>query len=224
MSGRSLWVRVLTGDGMRKTRFHTYSGRRVDARGLADLPRSVWSGFLLKAFGYRLETPWLGYRAARRLSHLLRPDSRVLEFGSGMSSLFLARHCREVVTIESDPAWFEHVTSLLKAHRLTNVDCRLRAVDDYVNVDEWPDHSFDLVVNDGILRDRVSAAALRKVRPRGYVFLDNSDVPNPEYQRARDSLLAAASPDDVWFFNDFYPFQVQVNESLLVQVDAHAST
>jgi hypothetical protein len=216
---RSLWIRIITGDGMRRTRLHTYSGKRVDLRGLLDLPRSAWSAILLKGLGHRQPVPWLGYRAVRRLRSIVQPDSLVLEFGSGMSSLFFARRCARLVSIESNAAWYDAMNKRFASERLTNIDYRLRdSGEDYVSLEDLPDRSFDLVVNDGIARDQVSKVALRKVKLGGYIFLDNSDVPYPEFQQARQVLLEVARSGGVWFFNDFHPFQVQVNESLLVQI------
>jgi hypothetical protein len=71
-------------------------------------------------------------------------------------------------------------------------------------------------VVDGIVRDEAARVAVQKVKPGGYIFFDNSDVPWPEYKAARRVLLEAA--DEIWFYNDLCPFQVQVNESMLVKV------
>ena len=49
----SLWSRLITGDGLRRSRLHTYGGKRLDAGGFAYLPHAVWSAVALKVFGYR---------------------------------------------------------------------------------------------------------------------------------------------------------------------------
>lgn len=212
----SLWKRLLTGDTLRKTRLHTMSGNLVTAEALRFLPRALLSTLLRKGFGYLGHSPWLGYRATARLDHLIQKDWIVLEFGSGMSSLFFAARCLRLISVESDPAWHGEITKRLAAEGLRNVDYRLRDPTNYVDHPDIPDRSVDLVVVDGIRRDLEAAAALHKVKPGGYVLYDNSDVPWPEYQQARRLLLAAAQ--DVEVFNDFYPFHVQVNESMLIRV------
>lgn len=219
---RRVWSRMLTGDGLRKTRFHTYSGRLVNLGGLAYLPRSLWSVFLLKVFGFRQRRPWLSYRAVKHLNGLVQPDWSVLEFGSGMSSLFFARRCRHLVSVESDPTWHEMMLKLLASRGLNNVDYRLRSEDIYTDLPDLPDQSFDLVVIDGLVRDRCARVALSKVKPGGYVFFDNSDVPWPEHQAARQTIAEAADRDGITLFDDFYPFQVQVNESMLVRTKGYA--
>jgi hypothetical protein len=211
-------TRIVSGDGNRKTRFHTMNGTRVDARDLLDLPRSVWTILQLRVFGRRAHLPWLSYRAVAHLEGLMRPDWRVLEFGSGMSSLFFARNARSLVSIEANREWYERMRSLFSSYGLTNVDYRLQEMDDYAVLPDLPDASFDLVIIDGAARDREARAAIRKVRPGGYVFYDNSDVPWPEFVEARRLVIDAAAPDAVWFFSGFSPFQISAMESVLVRV------
>jgi protein-L-isoaspartate O-methyltransferase len=213
------WKALITGDGLRKSRLHTYSGERVDLAGLAYFPRALWSRILL-ALGHRQRVPWLGYRAVERMGELVQPEWSVLEFGSGMSTLFFARRCRRVVSIESDPAWYRRMLEIFAELGITNVDLRLRDRAAYTSHPDLPDGSFDLVVVDGIIRDRTMPVAVRKARPGGYVFMDNSDVPWDEHKAARRTLLDAAVPGSVERFNDFCPFQVIVNESMLVRVPA----
>jgi hypothetical protein len=218
------WSRVLTGDGLRKSRLHTYSGRLIDPAGIAYLPKSLWSVCLLKMFGYRQKRPWLGYRAVKRLDAIIKPDWSILEFGSGMSSLFLAPRCRRLVSVESNPAWYEQMRRLFAEQGLTNVDYRLRSTDEYTAHADLPGRSFDLVVVDGLVRDQCAVMALDRVKAEGYVFFDNSDVPWLEYKAARQALTDAADVGSVTLFDDFYPFQVQVNESMLVRITGEANT
>ena len=221
---QKFWSRVVTGDGMRKTRFHTYSGNRIDWRGVPGVVRSCSSLVTLKLFGHWQPVPWLGYRAIKHLDSLIRPDWSILEFGSGMSSLFFAQRCSRLVSIESDPAWFDRMRALLASKDITNVDYRFRSEADYTSLDDLADHSFDLVIVDGIARDREAIAAVQKVKPGGYVFFDNSDVPYTEHREARHTLTAAAVPGTVRIFNDFYPFQISVNESLIVKITGTSET
>jgi len=217
-SGISLWSRILTGDGLRKSRFHTYSGRRIDAAGMLFLPRALWSTCLLKLFGYRQRRPWLGYRAVRYLDGLIQRDWNILEFGSGMSSLFFAQRCRHLVSVESDPEWFAQMQKEFERRAVRNVDYRIRTEADYVIHPDLPAGTFDLVIVDGLVRDQAAVVAVEKVKPGGYVFYDNSDVPWSEFQAARQTLIEAAEEGGVRLFDDFCPFQVQVNESMLVRI------
>lgn len=53
--------------------------------------------------------PWLTFGARDHLKNCLTRSSRVFEWGSGGSTLFLLRHAGEVVTIEHDRLWFARV-------------------------------------------------------------------------------------------------------------------
>ncbi|MEO8217377.1 MAG: methyltransferase domain-containing protein [Acidobacteriota bacterium] len=207
--------RLLTGDGIRKTRFHDYCGNRIDLKGIVYLPHAVATTLIFKLFGYRPALPWLGFRGIRALDALIQPDWRVLEFGCGTSTVWLAKRAREVVSIEHDPSWFDVVSERLQRSNLTSVDIRLQGGDDYERIPE-PESSFDLALVDGLFRSRASEVAVRTVRTGGWIYLDNCDVQDADHKGARAILLNAA--DHVRFFTDFYPTYVGVNQGMLVRV------
>ena len=218
----TFWSRLVTGDGLRRSRLHTYGGKRVDAGGLAYLPRAVWSLVALKVGGHWTPSPWLSYRGVRELDRLIRPDWKVLEFGSGMSSRFFAARCAELVSIESDADWYARMRPQLEAFQRCKVDYRLRTEADYADLDDVPDATFDLALVDGLQYDRTAATAVRKVRPGGFVYMDNSDIPYDEFRAGRQTLIDAAEPGSVRFFVDFSPFWLSVNEGMLVRVSEKA--
>jgi predicted O-methyltransferase YrrM len=212
--------RIISGDGLRPTRFHNYRGESVDLEGLFYLPRTLLSTVAFKVFGFRPEVPWLGWRAIRHLDGLIRPEWRILEFGSGMSSIWFARRCASLVTIESEQNWYHTILRLLEKRGLKNVDCRLAPDGKPLPVDEFRDRFFDLVLVDGHNRGRCVEVALRKVKSKGYIFLDNSDVPWAEYRQAEKLLTASeeVDPKSIRYFTDFYPTQFGVNQGLLVSL------
>lgn len=55
--------------------------------------------------------PWITFPAARALENLLTPDSRVLEYGAGGSTLFFAKRVRTLVTIEHDREWLQRTVA-----------------------------------------------------------------------------------------------------------------
>lgn len=210
----------MTGDGCRRSRLHTYGGKRIDLVGLSYLPKAVWSVVALKVAGHWVESPWLSYRGVRELDRLIRPDWKVLEFGSGMSSRFFAARCAELLSIESDADWHARLRPQLETQTTCRVDYRLRSEDDYAYLDDVPDGTFDLALVDGLQYDRTAATAIRKVRPGGYVYMDNSDIPYDAFTAGRQILIDAAEPGSVRFFVDFSPFWLSVNEGMLVRLRA----
>ena len=219
---RSLATYLFKGTPLRRSRFHNHRGERIDAKGLAYFPHSLATTIWLKLTGRRPETPWLGYRAVKRLDELIEPDWRILEFGSGMSTIWFARRCAFVLSVETDDRWFANVRAHLERAGLENVDCRLCSTTadggrDYggaVSDRRFPDFDFALV--DGARRDLAMEVALALVKPGGYVFLDNTDLPNDDCRIAAARLSDAAAR--VWVFNDLSPGIVMVNEGTLAQL------
>lgn len=220
--GRSLTSRLCTGAGINRTRLHDRKGQLLDAGGFVYLPHVLLSTVWTKIVGHRPEVPWLGYRTIRWLDRNIRPDWHILEFGSGMSSLWFARRVTKgrLVSVESSPEWYEKVRSEFEKRGQAHVDYRLRPADVYpAAVDDIPDGSFDLVLVDGLRRDDCIPVALRKVKPGGYVLLDNSDADDDEHRRAERLLIEGSAGRSTWVRHktDFYPGMILVCESLLVQ-------
>lgn len=216
--------KIWTGGRDRPSRLHDWKGNRVDFGGLMYLPRCVTSYLAIKALGYRAAVPWLSYRAVRHFEKMLRPEWSMLEFGSGMSTVWFARRCGKMVSIESDSAWFDKVKATLRERGVTNVDYRLRPPGEYPNLNEWPDCSFDFILVDGIERRECARSAIPKVRPGGYIYLDNSDMAestyNDNFHEAELLLLDAvrARGGETRYFVDFSPGCLFASQGLLVRL------
>ncbi len=223
MIGRLL-NKIWTGGRGRRSRFHDERGNRIDFRGLLYLPHCVFTTLLRVLFGYRPRIPWLGYRAVRKLDKLLDGNMRTAEFGSGMSTLWLARRCSFVVSIESDESWYRRVLSYLAESGIENVDYRKRDRVGYADMTDFDDGHFDFILIDGIQRAECARSAVRKVRHGGYIYLDNSDKhahnPSGDTRIAERILLQAARErgGSVEYFVDFLPTCFVVNQGLLVRV------
>lgn len=154
--------------------------------------------------------------------HLTR-DMRVFEYGAGGSTLFLAARAGSVISIEHNPEWHRRVTQALRADERDHCECRLvehaqTAAPDvgsapvsyysqrfptstgdfelYVKtIDGYPDDWFDLVLVDGRARMACVWHARQKIKPGGYLMLD--DAERPEYLPAGDMLAG-------WQRTDFY--------------------
>lgn len=151
------------------------------------------------------ELPWMTYDAIDFLSSITTPDMTVFEWGSGGSTLFFARRCRSVISIEHDRKWSELLADKLRKLSVDNVDYfeipgeeipdwtkrDYRNPDDFISndrnsvglsyekyvksIDEYPDHSFDIVVVDGRVRNSCVKRAIPHVKKGGYLVVDNTD-------------------------------------------------
>lgn len=134
-----------------------------------------------------LELPWIAYAAIDFLDAYLRPQMSVFEYGSGGSTLFFARHCASVISIEDNAFWLEKVRQKLADENINNVRLQHRAFDfkaatdfehsEYLN--SIPDQKFDVILVDGSeesvqIRPTCFAHAENFVRAGGIIVVDDS--------------------------------------------------
>ena len=214
MAASSGFNRMLTGDGHRRSRLHDCEGRFVGFSRLLHLPLSIGTALLVKTAGWRLERPWLGYSAVHRLAGLIRPNWSILEFGSGLSTVWLARRSADVVSLEHDRDWHARVGQILEGRNLRNVDLRFSAEADYARAPIDDGRQFDFVLVDGIARLRSAHIGFAQLKPGGWLYLDNADMPDfrdaAQFLRAQKFAVTER-------FTDLTPGQVLTTTGLLVQ-------
>lgn len=160
------------------------------------------------------DVPWWTFEASDEVDRFLadRPGARVLEWGSGASTVWLARRCRRVDSIEHDVAWAESMRRVLPdnvvLHVVPPVDARTRLTRDvvgsakrgfegldfaaYVAQARRIPGDFDLIVIDGRAREACLRAALGRLAPGGTVVLDNV-----ERERYRIAITESCAHHDV---------------------------
>ena len=164
--------------GERAGRFHSVRGP-MGVSGWLRYPAAWWRA----RTGRTPERPWIVPAAIGWLRRRIRKDWTILELGSGRSTVWFARRAGRVLSFEDNEYWFPQTRERLERAGLSNVDLRLRAVEDFPReVGALPDESFDLVVVDfleapAVTRIDALKPAMKKVRPGGYLLLDDSDRP-----------------------------------------------
>jgi len=76
-----------------------------------------------------VELPWINRKAILFLERLLRPDMTVFEYGSGGSTVFFARRCKHVISVEDDREWLTTVRDRLAKLGLNNAKVILQETD-----------------------------------------------------------------------------------------------
>lgn len=114
---------------------------------------------------------------------MLRPSDVGAEFGAGRSTLWLARRCAHLISVEHDTAWQARVSGTLTDAGITHVDYRCHPRDEpdtsgdrsaYAHAARsLPDESVDFALVDGVYRDYVTLFLLPKIRPGGLLVIDN---------------------------------------------------
>ena len=75
------------------------------------------------------DAPWLTREAIRLLDSMLRPSDIGAEFGSGRSTLWLARRCAQLTSVEHDSRWHSRVSTALVGEGITHVDYQCHPAD-----------------------------------------------------------------------------------------------
>lgn len=160
---------------------------------------------------YRLfhpRLPWLSPKANRMLKDLLKPTFQGLEFGSGRSTLWFAKHLNNLISFEHNPEWYGKVSALLTENNLSNVAYFLKPREqdkepdgigtDYIkSIDSLSDLKFDFILVDGVYRAECANHVLPKIKPGGMLVIDNANLylPCKSYSpNSRTEKTGPASP------------------------------
>jgi len=112
------------------------------------------------------------------LEHIVQPGFVVFEFGSGASTPWFAERTAYIYSVESDPDWHAAVWEALKpigCYELTlcPVEDKYGSQHYADQIKQQPDESVDLVFIDGKARPHCLLAAKPKVKPGGWMVMDD---------------------------------------------------
>jgi hypothetical protein len=217
--------KLLSGSSSRRTRLHDEKGNFVGWKRLAlHGPGAVAGGLLRVATGFRPRAPWIGLSAIRLLRDNLNARSSVLEFGSGMSTLWYAKHAGSVYSVEDNRDWFQRVELVLHRRRITNVSYHYATGAEYAAIVSGTALQFDLVMVDGSYRSECIRHSINHVKPGGIMYLDNSDK-DPDVvigdMRLAERLLAEAAASRggrLQYMTDFAPCEFFVQQGLMLRL------
>jgi predicted O-methyltransferase YrrM len=154
--------------------------------------------------------PWLTQTANQMLDTLLLSQDKGLEFGSGRSTRWFAGRVSHLTSVEHNPQWAERVQAWLSESSQENVDYQLHpGKDQPVSMNQLPDYvcavqaiapgSLDFVLVDGIYRDACALLSLDRLKPGGFLILDNANLYLPcrsHSPNSRTERVGAAS--ELW--------------------------
>jgi hypothetical protein len=138
------------------------------------------------------EAPWLAESAVLLLDSYLKPTDIGFEWGSGRSTLWLARRVAHLHSVEDNRLWYRTVKKKLEAAQLSRkvtyqfIPCEWTEVDEpsghpYAQAaDAIPDNSLDFAFVDGNIRASCLRVIMTKLNPGGLLILDNANrfIPN----------------------------------------------
>lgn len=131
------------------------------------------------------------------LSHIKKTD-KVLEYGSGVSTLQIAFFCKKIISIEHNKEWYDKLanripdncTLFLRRPNLPyiegNEDGNYEEFKDYINapINYGP---FDIILIDGRARNECAKICHLIANKETFIFIH--DFNRPEYQKVHDFLI-----------------------------------
>lgn len=130
--------------------------------------------------------PWWSYGATAFLAGRLTKNMEVFEYGSGFSTLWLARHVGHVTSVETDREWFIRIKSMVPG----NVDLRYMTYEpngEYCRLIAECRDQFDLIIIDSRDRVRCVKNALGALKKTGVLVFD--DAHRPKLREGTEYLL-----------------------------------
>lgn len=118
-----------------------------------------------------LPYPWFTYSAIQFLDQLDLSEATVFEWGSGYSSLYFARRCRLVHSVDTSTQWHKEISS----SKPRNLKLSLRDVSLFAETIEESSIQYDIIVIDAERRLDCAALAVYRLKPGGIILLDNAD-------------------------------------------------
>jgi hypothetical protein len=168
-------------------------------------PRYVRHNLLNLALARRtpldLELPWFSYGAIDHLTTWLDGSQSVFEYGCGGSTLFFAKNCKSVFSVEDDMQWLTAVSHAVSDHGISNVTLIHRPFDFHfpndfdrsAYVSTIDGAAYDVIVVDGqdcSFNERPTCfrRAEKQVRGGGIIIVDDSW--RPTYATLRNTSSA----------------------------------
>jgi predicted O-methyltransferase YrrM len=165
------------GSTLRKSRLHDEKGNFIPWNNLlTHIVPAATSTLLRITIGHRPEQPWISYSSVNYLKKFLTKDSRVLEFGSGMSTVWYSKYAGEVFSVEDYSPWYDKMSKIFQSKNVKNITYKfINNEKEYSTFMSEDKTGFDLIMVDGSYRSKCILNSAKLLRPGGIIYLDNSD-------------------------------------------------
>lgn len=116
--------------------------------------------------------PWYTYPAIEYLNNIDFSQKVVFEYGSGNSSSYWARKAKAVYSVEDNKSWYEKVkTNLAKNQNIFLCESE----SDYLGAINKVPSKIDVIIIDGVHREKCAKLIKEHLSNLAMVILDNSD-------------------------------------------------
>lgn len=137
--------------------------------------------------------PWIHTNVTNILKKTIKKDTKILEFGSGFSTLFFQNYSNNVISIEHNRSWYNKILPKINNNTkyilkeedyiskpsYDSIFYSCNSLNELLNI-EIPDEYFDIILVDGINRVNCVLASYKKLKRKGILILDDSNrIDNP---------------------------------------------
>lgn len=150
--------------------------------------------------------PWLVEESISFLDSYLteHPEAKVLEFGSGASTIWIAKRTPNLISVEHNAMWHGNIKNKILRLGL-HADLILAPRPYYDICKQFPNDNFDLILVDGRNRKGCILYSIPLLKKGGILMLDNSE--RKYYQKGIDLMKSweqfsaiQKKPDSCGFF------------------------
>lgn len=129
--------------------------------------------------------PMMTYGEIDLVKKYLNKDKTMLEWGSGTSTIYFSKFVKELISIEHDYIWYNHILNAIKWYKIDNIKIfnikpnkrvitipsTKRQLMDYINFPKKLNKKFDIIYIDGRARQYCGKISLELLNKDGIVFI-----------------------------------------------------
>ncbi len=136
------------------------------------------------------EIPWITPQSVKQLEKILSGKNKIgLEWGSGKSTLWFSKFCKELHSIEYNHEWYKIVEEMLRNEEIKNTQLHFIELEHsrqmptypvyektpkYVSIiQSFPELYFDFIMIDGHYRQACVLASDKHLKTEGFLIIDN---------------------------------------------------
>jgi len=120
---------------------------------------------------------WVTYKAKSWLEKWFKPHHVGWEFGSGYSTIWIAKKVKFLTSVDNNKGWHDQVRKMIKNYKISNVKLFYEAdLSVYpLIIDVCDNETLDFLYVDGRNRVACVKSGYIKIKKGGILILDNSD-------------------------------------------------
>ncbi|MER8710052.1 hypothetical protein NKH49_31825 [Mesorhizobium sp. M1088] len=209
-------AKLIAGGPGRKSRLHSESGQLMPLKELRHLPRVALEFSRSRIFGVRPPVPWWPVAVIPIIEDFLAAKPRdVIEFGSGSSTVWLAKRALTVNSVEDNETWTETTRKRLREYSLSNATVRHAEDKNYYDLGWASGRSFDLAIVDGSWRWRCIESVIPLMKKDSLIYLDNSDADKDRRHYTSPGMSREAQKLLVGYSNAHHSSKIESIHSLI---------